>query len=110
MHRFLGGVLMRHIYKGQKGKVSLLLAVMMAASLCLSVFFVSHNIEHSHEDADCQVCAILQIARANFQNLNLGASLTVQVQNFSLIPFPFILLLSFIVFATPVTEKIKLNN
>ena len=101
---------MGHIYKGQKEKVSLLFAVMLAASLCLSVFFVSHHIEHNHEDEDCQVCAILQIAKANFQNLNLGVSLSVQIQNFSLIPFSFVLVLSFIVFATPVTEKIKLNN
>ena len=101
---------MRHIYKGQKGKVSLLLAVLMAASLCLSVFFVSQHIEHSHDDADCPVCAILQIARGNFQNLNSGASISVQVQNFSLLPFSFAILLSFIIFATPVTEKTKLNN
>ncbi|MBQ4377769.1 MAG: hypothetical protein II821_01025 [Treponema sp.] len=101
---------MKIIYKGKKEKVSLLLAVMLVASLCLSVIFVSHHVEHEHGDEDCQVCAILQIARTNFQNLNSGASLFFQAQNIHLFIFSFPAVSVFFALKTPVSEKIRLNN
>ena len=101
---------MSFIYRGKREKVSLLLALMLAVSLCLSVFFVSHHLEHDCFGEDCQVCAILQIAKANLQNLNFGATLSVQVRNFSLFIFSFSAVTVFLVLKTPVSEKIKLNN
>lgn len=101
---------MRFIYQRKKEKISLLLALMLATSLCLSVAFVSHHVEHEHGGEDCQVCAILQIARTNFQNLNLGASLPAQAQNFSLFIFSFSAVSVFLALKTPVSEKTRLNN
>ena len=101
---------MRNIYRGRKEKVSLLLALLLASSLCLSVFFVSHHVEHEHEGQDCQVCAILQLARANFQNLSSTSPLSVQTQNFSLLIFSFSAVSVFLCLKTLVSEKTRLNN
>jgi len=101
---------MKFINKSQKRKVSLLFIIMLLASLCLSVIFVHHHVDHNCEGDECPVCAVIQMAKANMQNLNLGSHIVFQIQHFSLISFYFLLVSAFIVSATPVSEKIKLNN
>jgi len=101
---------MKSNQKGQDRKVSLLMMIVLLASLCLSVFFVHHHVEHHCEGEDCPVCAVVQIARTNFQNLNLTSGITFQIQHFSFLPLSLSLITRFMILGTPVSEKIKLNN
>ncbi len=101
---------MNFLKKEQNRKISLLLALMFLASLCLSVLFVHAEFDHDCTGEDCPVCAVIQIARTNFQNLSASSSLSVTTALPSCIALSFFLWSAIFVLKTPVTEKIKLNN
>ena len=101
---------MKFIIKGQKEKVSLWLALLLLASLCLSVFFVQADFDHHCAGKDCPVCAVIQIARTNFQNLNFDSANSLQVQFFSFVALSLFAVSAIRVSKTPVSEKTPLNN
>ena len=101
---------MNSFSRRQNRKVSIWLAIALLSTLCLSVFFVHADVDHDCAGEDCPICALIQIARGNFQNLDSAASTTAQIERTSLTPISFSPLVSFIIFSTPVSEKIKLNN
>ena len=101
---------MKFILKGQKGKVSLWLALLLLASLCLSAFFLHADFDHDCSGEDCPVCAVIQIARTNFQNLNSAPQISIQNERISFVALSLFAVNAILVSKTPITEKTKLNN
>ncbi|MBR1721305.1 MAG: hypothetical protein IJ727_02280 [Treponema sp.] len=77
---------------------------------CLSVFFVHADFDHDCEGEDCPVCAVIQMARTNFQNLNFDSDNSLQVQFISFVALSLFAVSAILVSKTPITEKTKLNN
>ena len=101
---------MKFILKGQKEKVSLWLALLLLASLCLSAFFLHADFDHDCSGEDCPVCAVIQMARTNFQNLNSVPQISIQNERISFVALSFFAVNAILVSKTPITEKTKLNN
>ncbi len=98
------------ISKGQNKKVSLWLALLLLAGLCLSVFSVHADFDHDCAGEDCPVCAVIQIARTNFQNLNPAPQISLQNNTFFFVVVTLFAVNAIRVSKTPVSEKTRLNN
>ena len=101
---------MLSISKGQNKKVSLWLALLLMAGLCLSVFSVHADFDHDCAGEDCPVCAVIQIARTNFQNLNPAPQILFQNNTFFFVVVTLFAVKAIRVSKTPVSEKTRLNN
>ena len=101
---------MLSISKGQNKKVSLWLALLLLAGLCLFVFSVHADFDHDCAGEDCPVCAVIQIARTNFQNLNPVPQISLQNNTFFFVVVTLFAVNAIRVSKTPVSEKTRLNN
>ncbi|MBQ8014430.1 MAG: hypothetical protein IJ257_08605 [Treponema sp.] len=101
---------MLSISKGQNKKVSLWLALLLLAGLCLSVFSVHADFDHDCAGEDCPVCAVIHIARTNFQNLNPAPQISLKNNTFFFVVVTLFAVNAIRVSKTPVSEKTRLNN
>ncbi|MBR1405076.1 MAG: hypothetical protein IJ558_12970 [Treponema sp.] len=101
---------MNLLAKQQNRTFSLGVAFVLLASLCLSVFFAHAEFDHDCTGEDCPICAVIQIARTNLQNLDSVPNLAVQNEHISFVALSFLAAGAILILKTPVSEKIKLNN
>lgn len=89
------------------------MCVLFAAALCLSTLFLIHAADHQdcHED-DCPVCAVIRLCESVTQTLGTTPGTTGAW--FLVVHFALLLTLTmecgYIATATPVLEKVRLNN
>lgn len=89
---------------------TLFAAVLMLATLCLSLLFIAVHADHDCIGEDCPVCAVIRIVHSCLHSINTNTVASFIKHSFFILHI--VLLCVFIAFvrATPVTQKVKLNT